>query len=161
LGTVFKLKKDGTSFSILRHFSPIGADGASPDTALLQGRDGMLYGTTFFGGNGDAGTVFKINTNGTGYSVLLRFSGLASDGQNPDAALSQGSDSALYGTTYSGGTNGAGTIFKLGTNGSPASYAVLHTFTSTGGDGQKPLSALLEARDGLMYGTTYSGGSNG
>src|SRR5262249_44174424 len=104
LGTVFKLKKDGTSYSILRHFSPIGADGASPDTALLQGRDGVLYGTTFFGGNSDAGTVFKINTNGTGYSVLLRFSGLASDGQNPDAALSQGSDSALYGTTYSGGT---------------------------------------------------------
>lgn len=161
LGTIYKLKKDGSGYSILRHFSPSGGDGQDPDTALLQGRDGVLYGTTFFGGTNDTGTVFKVNTNGTGYLVLRSFSGLASDGQNPDATLSQGSDSALYGTTYSGGTNGAGTIFKLNTNGSPTSYSVLHTFTSTGGDGQKPLSALLEARDGLLYGTTYSGGSNG
>jgi uncharacterized repeat protein (TIGR03803 family) len=160
-GTVFKLKKDGTSYAILHHFNFNGVDGYNPDTALLQGRDGMLYGTTFYGGNSDVGTIFKINTNGTSYLVLYKFSGLASDGQNPDGALIQGSDSALYGTTFSGGTNGAGTIFKLGTNGSPASYAVLHTFISTGGDGQKPLSALLEARDGLMYGTTYAGGSNG
>jgi uncharacterized repeat protein (TIGR03803 family) len=161
LGTVYKLRKDGGSYAILRHFSFSGGDGANPDTALLQGRDGVLYGTTFFGGTNDAGTIFKLNTNGSGYLVLRKFSGLASDGKNPDAALSQGSDSALYGTTYSGGSNDMGTIFKLNTNGNPSSYAVLHTFTSTGGDGQKPLSALLEAKDGLMYGTTYSGGSNG
>src|SRR5205814_255478 len=127
--------------------------------ALLQGRDGLLYGTTFFGGINDGGTIFKINTNGSGYLVLFKFSGLAGDAINPDAALIQGSDSALYGTTSSGGTNNVGTIFKLSTNGSPSSYAVLHTFTSTGADGQTPWSGLLEARDGLMYGTTYLGGS--
>jgi uncharacterized repeat protein (TIGR03803 family) len=161
LGTVYKLKKDGGSYSILHHFSVSGGDGNNPQTALLQGQDGVLYGTTVFGGTNDNGTIFKLNTNGSSYLVLLRFSGLATDGKNPEAALSQGSDSALYGTTYNGGTNGVGTIFKLNTNGSASSYAVLHTFTSTGGDGQKPLSALLEARDGLLYGTTYSGGSNG
>jgi len=159
LGTVYKLKKDGGTYSNLRHFSPTGGDGADPDTALVQGRDGVLYGTTSLGGTNGAGAIFKINTNGTGYLVLRSFSGLAGDGKNPDSALIQGSDSVLYGTTSSGGSNDLGTIFKLTTNNS--SYVVLHRFASTGGDGQKPLSALLEARDGLLYGMTYLGGTDG
>jgi uncharacterized repeat protein (TIGR03803 family) len=158
-GTVFKLNKDGSGYKVLRSFSGLSGDGGNPDTALVQGTDGTLYGTTFFGGTNDSGTVFKLNKDGTGYRVLNRFTGGPGDGENPDAALTQGSDGLLYGTTYSGGSNGVGTIFGLATNG--ASYSLLHVFARTGSDGQNPLAALLEARDGSLYGTTYSGGSNG
>jgi uncharacterized repeat protein (TIGR03803 family) len=158
-GTVYRLNKAGDGYLVLHNFSVGDGDGANPDTALVQGRDGALYGTTFFGGSNDAGAIFRLNTNGSSYLVLRSFSGLNGDGQNPDAALMQGSDAALYGTTYSGGSNSAGSIFKLNTDGS--GYTVLRAFTATGGDGQKPLSALLEVKDGLLYGTTYLGGSSG
>ena len=159
VGTVYRLNQDGSSWSVLHHFGSIPADGQYPQAGLGEGSDGALYGTTFFGGTNDSGTVFKLNKDGTGYRVLNRFTGGPGDGENPDAALTQGSDGLLYGTTYSGGSNGVGTIFGLATNG--ASYSLLHVFARTGSDGQNPLAALLEARDGSLYGTTYSGGSNG
>jgi uncharacterized repeat protein (TIGR03803 family) len=159
MGTVFKLNTNGGGYSVLLAFSGASGDGANPDTAVVQGRDGALYGTTFLGGTNDTGTVFKLNTNGAGYSVLRSSAGAPADGENPNAALIQGSDGLLYGTTYSGGSNGVGAIFKLGTNG--ANYSLLHVFGQTPGDGQDPLGALLEGRDGSLYGTTYSGGANG
>ncbi|MGO8926165.1 MAG: choice-of-anchor tandem repeat GloVer-containing protein [Limisphaerales bacterium] len=159
LGTVFRLNKDGSSYGALYHFGQSASDGANPDTAVVQGADGALYGTTFFGGTNDAGTVFNLNTNGGGYGVLRMFSKSGGDGQNPDAALMQASTGALYGTTYSGGASNAGTVFTLGTNG--GGYNILHSFKSFAGDAQSPLGALFEGKDGLLYGTTYSGGSNG
>jgi uncharacterized repeat protein (TIGR03803 family) len=159
LGTVFRLGADGSNYSIVHHFRGASADGSAPDAALVQGSDGWLYGTSSLGGTNDAGSVFKLNTNGSGYFVLYSFSGVAGDGQNPDAELLQGSDGVLYGTTHFGGSGNVGTIFKINTNGS--SYAVLHTFGSTGGDGQIPLAGLLEGAGGLLYSTTYLGGSAG
>ena len=159
MGTVFRLSKDGDSYGVLYHFGRPASDGANPDTAVVQGADGALYGTTFFGGTNDAGTVFKVNTNGGGYGLLRTFTKSGGDGQNPDAALMPASNGALYGTTYSGGASNAGTIFTLGTNG--GGYNILHSFRGFAGDAQSPLGALLEGKDGLLYGTTYSGGSNG
>jgi uncharacterized repeat protein (TIGR03803 family) len=159
VGTVFRLSKDGNSYGVLYHFGQSASDGANPDTALAQGADGALYGTTFFGGTNDAGTVFKLNTNGGGYGVLRMFNKSGGDGQNPDAPLMQASNGALYGTTYSGGASNAGTVFTLSTNG--GGYNIRHSFGSFEGDAQSPLGALLEGKDGGLYGTTYSGGSNG
>src|SRR5690242_20719624 len=90
---------------------------------LMQGSDGMLYGTTQDGGINDYGLVFKVNTNGAGYSVLHHFNGIGGDGTHPQAGLVQGSDGMLYGTTANGGTNDHGTVFKLKTDGS--GYSVL------------------------------------
>jgi uncharacterized repeat protein (TIGR03803 family) len=160
VGTVFRLSKDGNSYGTLYHFGRTLSDGANPDTAVVQGADSVLYGTTFFGGGpADAGTVFKVNTNGGGYDVLRSFTKSGGDGQNPDAALMQASNGALYGTTYSGGASNAGSIFTLGTSG--LGYSLLHSFKGFAGDAQSPLGALLEGRDGMLYGTTYSGGSAG
>jgi len=156
---VFRLSKDGNSYGLLHHFGRPAGDGANPDTAVVQGADGALYGTTFFGGTNDAGTVFKVNTNGGGYGLLRMFTTNGLDGQNPDAALMQASNGALYGTTYSGGASNAGTIFTLSTN--DGGYSILHSFRSFAGDAQSPLGALFEGKDGLLYGMTYSGGSNG
>jgi len=158
-GTVFRLNPDGSGYTELKSFSGASGDGGSPKAALVQGGDGALYGTTAYGGSAGCGTVFKLNPDGSGYTVLKSFTGTAGDGSAPMAALLQGSDGALYGTTADGGSAGYGTVFKLNLDGS--GYAVLKSFSRTGGDGRYPYAALLQASDGALYGTTAYGGSAG
>ena len=156
IGAVFRLNTDGTGYTVLHNFTGIGGDGATPSAGLLLGRDGALYGTTFEGGPNGSGTVFRLNTDGTGYRVLHTFTGSVGDGVYPNEALVQGSDGALYGTTSYGGTNGSGTIFKLRTDGT--GYAVVHNFTGSAGDGAIPLGGLVQGSDGAMYGASEFGG---
>lgn len=158
-GTVFKINTDGSGYTVLHSFTNTSfdgppLDGGNPYTGLMLGMDGALYGVTSQGGTNLLGTVFRINTNGTGYAVLHHFSGY-SDGMSPQAALTQGSDGTLYGTTIVGGTNGCGTLFKLSANG--GGFAVLHAFPISS-DGAYPHGGLLLASDGALYGTTMSGG---
>ena len=95
-----------------------------------------------------AGTVFKISTNGA-LTSLYSFTG-GNDGANPVAGLVQGSDGNFYGTTSGGGTNDAGTVFKISTNGALTS---LYSFTG-GNDGAYPYAGLVQGSDGNFYGTT-------
>src|SRR5664279_3943802 len=82
------------------------------------------------------------------FSNLWSFSG--SDGGAPYARLVQGSDGNFYGTTYGGGANNTGTVFRI----SPGSSLTnLHSFT--GSDGANPYSGLVQGSDGNFYGTTY------
>jgi uncharacterized repeat protein (TIGR03803 family) len=156
-GTVFKLGKDGGSYGVLYSFLGTNGDGQGPNCVLLEATNGALYGTTWLGGSNNAGTVFRLERDGTGYAVLHRFRITPGDGLNPFAGLVQGSDGALYGTTESGGTNGgAGTVFKLNPDGS--GYRVIHSFN--GRNGRSPEASLTEGWDGALYGTTSGGGSN-
>ena len=155
LGTVFKLNPNGTGYAILHHFSGRSVDGRLPLGGLVQGSDGLLYGTTSYGGTNDLGTVFKLGTNGGSYAVLRSFTGYPLEYQ-PFAGLVQGAGGVLYGTTRFGGSNDGGTVFKLGTDG--GGYAVLHSFSGMGGDGSQPLAALSLGTDGALYGSTYWGG---
>jgi len=157
VGTVFKLSMDGSGYTVLHHFRSIAGDGVNPQAGLVAGSDGALYGTTFFGGTNDAGTIFRLNADGSNYGVLHHFGATAGGGQNPDAGLIEGSDKALYGTTFYG-TDSQGTVFSLNKNGS--GFRVLRDFTGTDGDGAKPDATLMQTSDGALYGTTYSGGSN-
>jgi uncharacterized repeat protein (TIGR03803 family) len=154
VGTVFRLRIDGSGYSIVHSFITDGLDGQTPFAGLLEGSDGALYGTTSSGGTNGLGTVFKLIMSGSGYVVLHHFGGVG-DGSVPVAALVEGSDGAIYGTTSQGGTNGFGTVFKLNEDGS--GYAALHHFGASG-DGQTPVAALLQASDGALYGTTQFGG---
>jgi uncharacterized repeat protein (TIGR03803 family) len=114
-GTVFKIDTAG-DFISLHSFS--GADGAYP-TALIQGTDGFLYGTTQGGGDASCsgrygpgcGTVFKMDSSGN-VTVLYSFTG-QSDGSWPESGVVPGTDGNLYGTTAYGGTNDDGTIFQI------------------------------------------------
>jgi uncharacterized repeat protein (TIGR03803 family) len=115
-GTVFRMSTDGSGYSILRSFTN-AADGSAVYSGLVQGLDGALYGTTYFGGVSNAGTVFKIHTDGGGYEVLRGFTG-SPDAAHPRAGLIQGLDGWLYGTTMYGGVSNQGTVFKIHTNGS-------------------------------------------
>ena len=135
LGTIFRLNSDGTGYSLLHSFGSATNDALSPQTALVQGRDGGLYGTTRLGGTSNFGTVFRVNTNGSDYSVLHSFAGSPLDGTWPEVGLVAGDDGALYGATTYGGSSNAGTAFRLNTNGT--AYRVLHNFDYS------PASALF------------------
>jgi uncharacterized repeat protein (TIGR03803 family) len=154
-GTVFKVSKDGGGYRLLHQFSSGREDGQEP-AGLIEGSDGTLYGTTVAGGGDNAGTVFKLNPDGSRHALLHSFSNSGSGGNRPQAGVIQGRDGALYGATSSGGSNFSGTVFKLNTDG--LAYTVLHTFTSRDG---RPQAKLIEGSDGALYGTTYEGGSNG
>jgi uncharacterized repeat protein (TIGR03803 family) len=92
-------------------------------------------------------------------TTLHSFDG--ADGYGPEAALIQGTDGNLYGTTVNGGAYGNGTVFKISTGGT---LATLYNFCSQGGgsctDGGYP-SGLVQGADGNFYGTTVYGGANG
>jgi len=156
-GTVFKLNTDGSDYTVLRSFPGSPDDGINPYSGLTLSQ-GMLYGTTWSGGTSNYGTVFKMNADGTGYTVLRNFRGaVESDGQSPSAGLLL-SGNTLYGTTRSGGTSNEGTVFKLNTDGT--GYTVLRNFTGYPGDGSSPIGDLTLAH-GILYGTTSSGGALG
>ena len=154
-GTVFKLAPSGSGYTVLHHFTANGGDGAGPQAELIQGSDGALYGTTSGGGSNYSGTVFKLNTDGSGHVTLHSFT--FGDGR-PRARLVEGGDGVLYGTTPEGGSNHFGSVFKLNKDG--GGYIILHSFNYNGVDGVRPYAGLLEANDGALYGTTTQGGAN-
>ena len=133
----------------LKSFGSPEQSGGEPN-GLLVGSDGALYGTTRTGGTNNTGIIFKLNKDGSGYTALHNFTGTDGDGSNPAAALIEGTDRALYGTTAEGGANNLGTVFKLSKDGS--GYVVLR---SMGYDG--PVTPLVEGSDGALYGTTQLG----
>lgn len=160
-GSVFRINKDGTGFTMLHAFSVAQGGGYQPSAGLVQGRDGNLYGTTVFGGLYGRGTVFAVWTNGSGFAQLHSFGG-PGDAQQPMAPLIQGLDGFLYGTTplggesAVGGISGFGAVYKIGTNGTEM---ILHSFLPTGGDGQYPYGGLVQSQEGTLYGVTQQGGS--
>jgi uncharacterized repeat protein (TIGR03803 family) len=184
-GTIFKLSTDGSGYSVLKHFpatfynpstrSYTNSDGADPIMGLILSA-GTLYGTTTAGGIGGIGTVFKINPDGSGYTVLKSFS---ANGYNPSAGIYTNTDGAspvgltlsgstLYGTTALGGSSGNGIVFAIATDGS--GYEVLKNFsglasnpssgTYTNGDGANPYASLVLSGN-ILYGTASQGGSFG
>jgi uncharacterized repeat protein (TIGR03803 family) len=150
-GIVYRLTKDGTAFSILHRFGDSG-DGAAP-VAVITASDGALYGTTAYGGDADAGTVFMLQTDGSHYRILHNF-GFGGNGQNPQVRLIEGTDRALYGTTPGVWTNRTGTVFKLDKDGS--GYQVVLRFATN-----NAVSGLVEGRDGALYGITDPGDGDG
>src|SRR5215471_12491148 len=109
VGTVFAFNTDGTGFTNLHSFTG-GSDGANPIGGLILSGN-TLYGTAYSGGSWASGTVFAVNTDGTGFTNLHSFTG-GSDGANPIGGLILSSNT-LYGATRNGGSSGNGTAFSL------------------------------------------------
>jgi len=157
-GIVYRISAGGADFEILYNFTSGGDGPEYPGSALVQGSDGMLYGTTQFGGASGQGTIFRIGTNGTDFKMLWSFGSNAGDGLRPETALIEATDGMLYGTTSAGGAHNEGTLFRLSKTGDD--YVVLRSFGQTIHDGKAPRAGLLEASDGKLYGTCERGGAD-
>jgi uncharacterized repeat protein (TIGR03803 family) len=159
-GTIFRITPAGTLttlYNFCTTFSGWCRDGSGPDAGLIQATDGNFYGTTAFGGEGNAGTAFKVTPTGT-LTTLYSFCTkgyTCPDGAQPNAGLLQANNGSFYGTTFYGGTpsgfSSCGTIFKI----TPAgTMTTLYDFCSQDGDGENPIAGLIQATDGNLYGTT-------
>ena len=154
-GTAFKIDSAG-HFSVFFNF--ITSSGYGPSAPMILDGSGNLLGTTQNGGTGNNGTVFKLTPAGK-VTVLYTFTGGA-DGGRPIAPLKLTSTGAVLSTTFEGGKNGYGTLYRLDSTGQ---IQTLHAFTGT--DGKFSLSGLLQdaplSGSMWLYGLTFSGGSNG
>lgn len=178
--------KSGTVFSLTPPNSPGGSwtettlhafsgsltggstDGGYPQAPVVMDSDGVLYGTTTYGGEYGAGTIFAVtpraaSAGGSWAEKILHNFGAGGDGTEPLAGLVIGSGKVLYGTTFNGGAYGGGTVFALrpppGSGGS-WTESVLYSF-SNGADGGAPYyGSLVIGSGGQLYGTTETGGAN-
>lgn len=153
LGTVFEITPGGTE-TVLHSFQGAPTDGASPLGSLIQGSDGNFYGVTSAGGTSNNGVVFKITPGGT-ETVLHSFQGNPTDGAAPRGSLVQASDGNFYGTTYFGGANGSGAVFKITSGGIET---VLYSFDNSFSGFGYPYGGLIQGSDGNLYGMTSAGG---
>lgn len=133
-GTVFKITTAGV-FTTLYNFCALAncADGSGPEAGLIQASDGNFYGTTSVNGANGGGTVFQLTPGGTFTTIynLCQVAPNCADGSYPASALLQTTDGRIYGSTYDGGTQGSGTIFRLNL-GLPAFVAPLPGFGKPG-----------------------------
>ena len=165
-GTVFEAKPNGSSFGSSYTLTTLASFSTSqhgnkenPTGALLADAAGDLFGTTQFGGAFDAGTVFELEPNGSGYTLttLYSFSGGA-DGLEPESGVSADARGDLFGTTSAGGAFGDGTVFEIATG--PAGYSFFPLFSFNGADGSVPESGLIVDAAGDVFGTTSGEGLN-
>ena len=135
MGAIYKVRPDGSEYTKLYDFTG-GLDGKLPQGSLLLS-GGVLYGMTREGGLYTYGVVFKLNTDGSGFTTLLHFDGTG-NGRNPYGSLII-SGTTLYGMTFIGGASNVGSIFKISTSGT--GYTKIYDFTGAA-SGINPQGAL-------------------
>jgi uncharacterized repeat protein (TIGR03803 family) len=166
-------RADDANFTTLYKFDAPAATtftsalGSQPDTLPVVGPDGAIYGMTSVGGQYGNGVIYRFDRDKHQYTVLHTFSALNANGENADGAtpgmaLTRGPGDVIYGMASFGGQNGSGTIFKITTSGQ---FTVLYTFSALDAngnnpDGAYPLRAMVAGKDGNLYGTTRTGGTN-
>jgi uncharacterized repeat protein (TIGR03803 family) len=155
-GTVYAMSASGLTFTNVHDFpsyneiTPTNYDGNGPIAGLtMSGR--TLYGTTVAGGTFGDGTVFAVNSDGTGFTGLHDFNRSSDGGDLRGRLLLSGN--TLYGTAGHGGSADCGTVFSLRTNGT--GFTVLHNFTG-GDDGAYPYGYLILSGN-TLYGTASDG----
>ena len=156
VGTVFSMNPDGSDYNVLHEFAG-GNDGTNPKEGLLL-YNNVLYGTTQQGGTGNNGTIFKINKDGSGYSILYSFAA-SGDGQNPIGSLivvNDGLNDILYGMTQGGDPGIYGTIFQY--NIGTSLYNNIYNFVNDT-KGGIPYGNLIFYND-YLYGTTSDATGN-
>jgi uncharacterized repeat protein (TIGR03803 family) len=162
LGTIYKIHEASPgvwTLTVLHAFTG-GADGATGSAGRMILRGRRLYGAATAGGQYGSGVVFELNARGVGerdVKTLYAFRGQP-DASFPYGALLFDRSGNIYGTTYYGGANGIGAVYKL----SPQPVGewteeVLYSFQQ-GTDGNSPISNLVFDVAGNLYGTTSEGG---
>ena len=170
-GTIFEMATSGQELDLYvfsaegtnasGNISGSNPDGMIPTGALVEGTNGIFYGTTQYGGANGTGTIFQITPNGA-FTSVYSFSPLGgpsfdanADGATPNS-LTLGTDGNFYGTAQAGGTNGWGTFFQFTTAGA---LTPLYSFGATDSDAAWPQAALVQGPNGNFYGTSEIGGA--
>lgn len=154
-GSIIQFTPAGVGTEIHALAGP-SSEGSSPYAGLYQASDGMLYGTTYVGGDRNLGTVFKVSLSGDSFTNIFSFTNASQGGFLPYAGLVQDPVSTdLFGTTLRGGPNDAGTVYRLTLAGSLTTVA-----SFDGSNGKNPEGRLAVGPDGALYGTTLIGGAN-
>lgn len=136
--------------------SPMPREARQLHAPLTRGPDGLAYGMGWYGGTARAGSIYRIEADGT-FTVLHDFGSGASDGTDAPCGLLVGADGWLYGMTQHGGTGHRGTLFKISTAGE---YVVLHDFGAGSNQGAGyPSGPLVQDDKGNLYGTLGGGGA--
>jgi|GEM_PF-817028 uncharacterized repeat protein (TIGR03803 family) len=156
-GYIYQYNPVTATFTVKASFGG-GASGSNPYCTLIQSSfDGNLYGTTESGGAGNYGTIFQYNISTNTLSVVYAFNG-GTLGSTPYSGVVEGTSGTLYGTTYGGGANSKGTLYKYAL--SPGTYTNLYSFAAA--SGSLPYGTPYFASDGNLYGmTSMGGGPNG
>jgi len=153
-GTVFTVSPSGIK-SVLYSFAG-GTDGCFPYAAGLFLKKNILYGATQNCGANGYGTVYSVTLSGS-ETVLHSFANDGIDGTFPIAGVVLDSANNIYGTTETGGTNNAGTVYKISRTGTES---VVHSFAGAPNDGANPYGAgVILDKPGNIYGTTNAGGT--
>ncbi len=172
-GTVYKLGRRGTGWVLTPLYNFSGqVDGGAPIAGVVFGPNGTLYGTTEFAGQlcGEGcGVVFNVRPPASicktvscpwAETVIYSFRG-DTDGANPgygDLTFDRAGN--IYGTTYFGGNNAEGVVYKLTLSDGRWTESAIHTFSGES-DGENPYSNVIFDTAGNLYGTTFAGGANG
>ena len=154
-GAIFRVKPSG-KYSVLYRFDRSG--GYNPESRPIQGRDGHLYGTTYYGGSNQCGVIYRLTLPELQYTELAEF-GHGHGGCGPSGNLLQGQNGILYGTTDRAAPNFGGTVFRYVPSLGKDGLKVQHTFS--GNDGASPVVSFTSPQDGFLYGTTARGGELG
>jgi uncharacterized repeat protein (TIGR03803 family) len=159
-GTIFQIDPAGTGYAVDQFFQGAKTDGNDPRHNAMTLVGTVLYGTTLTGGQHDNGTIFGINDDGTGYSLLKNFDKTQKNngGDQPHSCFAA-AGSVLYGMTSEGGkkggTVGEGTIFSYDT--STGNYTRLYSFD--GKHGSDPHGQpIVDPNGTTLYGMTRTGG---
>jgi uncharacterized repeat protein (TIGR03803 family) len=158
-GGVFRLAPDGR-LTVLHAFDHArDRDGAGPNAGVIFGADGALYGTTTSHGPHGAGTLFRLALDGS-FTVLHAFHARTEGRplQETGARLVLGHDGAIYGTLGLEGPHDCGSAFRLDGDGA---FTLLHVFNDRDEVGCSPSGGLVEAMDGVFYGSAQFGGPAG
>ena len=156
-GSLYGVTKSATAYKITTTgtFTLLGTIPGQSFAPLILGADGNFYGTTQYGGKFNQGTVFRMTPTGV-INVIYSFD--TTHGGTPWGGVVQAGGN-FYGTTTGGGSGGGGVVYRLTPSGN---ITVIHNFpVGSVDDGSDPIAGLMFGTDGLFYGSTFSGGSNG
>ncbi len=154
-GNLIGVYSFGTSATVTDLTGASSSNGLSGRGEMLLANDGNFYVAQSAGGSGGAGAVMRVAPDGTTV-VVHGFKGDTTEAALPYAGLIQANDGNLYGTSYAGGTNSAGTVYRVGLDGS---YATVYAFDAKNKGGYRPYAGVVQGPDGALYGTTLQGGT--
>lgn len=151
-GVIFTTDSAGGNATVRYNFS-LG-DGANPlFTNLIQARDGMLYGVAYKGGKHNFGVLFQFDPFNLSFTKRVDFDSI--NGSKPLGSLLQAGNGLIYGLAYKGGKNDKGVLFQY----DPLTSVYTKKFDFSTSDGCYPHGALIQAKDGLLYGLAVQGGA--